>query len=804
MKKKNKFVFHSSLFFSVGRRGIHTQQTHILTWCMEPLPSCRSRLLLHSTASYTYTCMKNTRFHREFPHYTQLDAMDCGPSCLRMIAKHYGRSYSLQNLREKSFITREGVSMLGISDAAESIGFRTTGVRISFEQLVNDVPLPCILHWNQNHFVVCYSIKKNKKLFSKTDDDDYAIKISDPARGKYPMDKKGFEKCWISTKAGRSDCGTALLLSPTPEFYELEDDKQKQEKNLGYFVRYLFPYKSQFAQLIVGMLLGSVFSLILPFLTQAVVDQGIGNNNLSFITLILIAQLVFSITQMGVGFIQSWITLHTNTRISITLISDFLAKLMKLPIRFFDTKNIGDIMQRIGDHGRIQSFMTGTTLSTLFSFFNFFVFAFILAYYNLLILCVFLVGNALYTSWILFFMRYRRKLDNKRFAQSSANQGNMFQLITGMQEIKLNNCEKQQRWKWEAIQVRLFKISIQGTALGQYQQIGSVFFNQTTSLFISYLSAKAVVDGSITLGMMMSISYIIGQLSGPIGQVIGFAQSLQDAKISLERLNEIHNREDEEQTIATKINHLPEDKTIRIENLCFSYDGAERDYVLEDLNLVIPQNKVTAIVGASGSGKTTIIRLLLGFYPPIKGTIKIGETPISEINPHLWRQKSGAVMQDGFIFSDTIANNIAVGEEVIDKKQLLHSVEVANIREFIESLPLKYNGKIGMEGNGVSQGQRQRLLIARAVYKNPEFLFFDEATNALDANNERIILENLSKFYQGKTAVIVAHRLSTVQNADNIIVLDKGKVIEEGTHKELTEKKGAYYTLVKNQLELGI
>lgn len=733
---------------------------------------------------------------KPFPHYQQLDSMDCGPSCLRMIAKYYGRSYSLQNLRERSFITRQGVSMLGISDAAESIGFRTQGVRISLDQLIEDVPLPCILHWNQNHFVVLYNIKKRKS--------GATFKISDPGKGKYDMDISGIEKCWISTRKDGKDSGTALVLTPTPDFYERIDDQEQQKKNLSFYLRYLFPYRSQLFQLVVGMLLGSVFSLILPFLTQAMVDQGIGNRNLNFITLILIAQLVLSFTQMGVGFIQSWISLHMNTRISITLISDFLAKLMRLPIRFFDAKNIGDIMQRIGDHGRIQSFMTGTTLTTIFSFFNFFIFAFIMAYYNLTILVVFLVGNALYVTWILSFMRYRRKLDNARFAQASANQSNMVQLITGMQEIKLNNCEKQQRWKWESIQVKLFKINIQGTALGQIQQVGSLFFSRTTSLLISFLAAKAVVDGEITLGMMMSISYIIGQLSGPIGQVIGFSQSLQDAKISLERLNEINNKEDEIVTVESKINTLPEDKTIKLEDVCFSYDGAEREYVLENLNLTIPKNKVTAIVGASGSGKTTIIKLLLGFYEPLKGKIKVGNYSLTDINPHLWRQNTGAVMQEGFLFSDTIANNIALSEETVDQKKLLYAVETANIKEFIESLPLKYNSKIGMEGSGVSQGQKQRLLIARTIYKNPMFLFFDEATNALDANNERIILDNLKEFYKGRTVVIVAHRLSTVQNADNIIVLDEGKVIEEGTHKELTEKKGAYYTLVKNQLELGV
>jgi ATP-binding cassette subfamily B protein len=553
--------------------------------------------------------------NKSFPRYTQLDAMDCGPTCLRMIAKHYGRTYTLQNLREKCFITREGVSMLGISDAAESIGMHTQGVRINFEQLVNDALIPCILHWNQNHFVVCYGIKKKRN--------DYAIKIADPAGQKYTMNKEEFLKCWISTKSEGKDTGTALLLAPSPEFYDYEDDKTKQEKNLSYFFRYLLPYKSQYAQIVTGMIIGSLLSLIFPFLTQAMVDQGIGNNNLNFITLILIAQLVLSLTQMGMGFIQSWISLHTNTRISISLISDFLTKLMKFPIRFFDAKNIGDIMQRIGDHGRIQGFMSGTTLSTLFSFANFFVFAFILAYYNLTILLVFLIGNTFYVAWILSFMRYRKKLDQKRFTQSAANQSNTIQLITGMQEIKMNNCEKQQRWKWERIQVKLFKISVQGVALGQYQQIGSIFFSRTTSLLISYLSAKAVVEGDITLGMMMSISYIIGQLSGPIGQVIGFSQSMQDAKISLERLNEEHNREDEEQTIVHKLNELPENHSLQMENVNFSYDGAERDYVLEDLSLTIPQNRVTAIVGASGSGKTTIIKLLLCFYPPFKVKIKI-------------------------------------------------------------------------------------------------------------------------------------------------------------------------------------
>lgn len=734
--------------------------------------------------------------HKSFPAYRQLDAMDCGPTCLRIIAKYYGRNHSIQYLREKSFITRVGVSMLGISDAAESIGFRTNGVKITFEQLVSEKPLPCILHWNQNHFIVCYGIRKKGN-------GDYEIKISDPVGQKYTLGRKAFLKCWISSRAEGEDVGTALLLTPTPDFYTQDDFDEKKSRSISYFIRYLTPFRSQIIQIMLGMLVGSVLALILPFLTQSMVDQGIANSNLNFVTLVLIAQLILFITQLSVEFIRNWITLHVNSRISISLISDFLSKLMKLPLRFFDTKNVGDIMQRIGDNDRIKSFLTGSALTTLFSFVNFIIFAVILACYNVIILGVFVLGNTLYITWILLFLRYRRKLDMARFSQASAEQSNLVQIVTGMQEIKLNNCEQQQRWKWERIQVKLFKISIKGLALGQYQQIGSVFFSQITSLFISFIAARSVIEGDMTLGMMMSVSYIIGQLSGPIGQVIGFVQAAQDAKISLERLNEIHNKEDEEQTIESKINELPSNKTIQVENLYFSYDGADRNHVLNSINLIIPENKVTAIVGASGSGKTTLIKLLLSFYQPNSGKIKIQETPLNDINPHLWRRKAGAVMQDGYIFSDTIANNIVVGEDIIDKKKLLHAVKMANIKDFIESLPLKYNTKIGMEGNGISQGQRQRLLIARAVYKNPDFLFFDEATNALDANNERVILDNLNDFYKGKTVVIVAHRLSTVQHADNIVVMDNGKIIEEGTHKELTAKKGVYYTLVKNQLELG-
>lgn len=741
---------------------------------------------------------------RSFPNYSQLDQMDCGAACLKMIAKYYGKNYSIKTLRDKSYITRRGSSMLGISDAAESIGFRSSGIKLSFEQLEKRIQLPCILHWNQNHFVVLYDIIKRPPPFLSKSKDHYNIKISDPEGGKYSLSKEEFLKAWGSTISKGEDVGTILTLTPTPEFYTAEDEFEKKDKKIGYFFRYLLPYKSQLFQIIASMLIGSVIQIIFPFLTQAVVDQGIGNKNLSFITLILIAQLMLFITQLVVEFLRSWLTLHVNARVNISLISDFLIKLMKLPLRFFDSKNVGDLLQRIGDHNRIENFLTGSSLTTLFSFTNFIIFAFILGYYSLVILSIFILGNALYILWILVFMKYRKRLDYKRFAQASAEQSNLIQMITGMREIKLNNCEKQERWKWERIQVRLFNISTKSLALGQYQQSGSIFFSQTTSLIITFIAAKSVVEGNMTLGMMMAVSYIIGQLSAPISKTIEFIRAAQDAKISLERLNEIHSRSDENQTFAEKINDIPEKKDIVIENVSFNYEGAERNYVLENIDLIIPENQITAIVGASGSGKTTLIKLLLNFYEPTKGNIKIGNDHLKDLHPYMWREISGAVMQDGFIFSDTIANNIAVGVDKINIKLLAHAVRIANIQDFIESLPLKYNTYIGMDGSGISQGQRQRILIARAVYKNPDFLFFDEATNALDANNERVILDNLNSFYKGKTVVIVAHRLTTVQHADKIVVLDKGKIIEEGSHEQLTAKRGAYYTLVKNQLELGL
>lgn len=727
---------------------------------------------------------------QRFPFFKQLDAMDCGPSCLRMIAKHYGKNFSLQTLRDRSYLTREGVSMLGISDAAESIGMRSIGARVSFEQLTEQVPLPCIVHWKQEHFVVVYKIKKGK------------IYVADPAYGLLKYSVSEFMKGWTGSTDTENAKGLCLLLEPTPDFYNIEDETT-DKSSFRFLFAYLKPYKKFLIQLALGLFLGSLFQLIFPFLTQSMVDVGINNRNMGFVTLVLVAQLVLFISQTTVEFIRNWILLHLTTRINISLISDFLVKLMRLPIGFFDTKMIGDMMQRIGDHVRIEQFLTNQSLNVLFSMFNLVVFSIVLAIYSWQILAIFLLGSILYVIWILIFMRRRRELDFRRFTQLSDNQSKLIELITGMQEIKLNNSEKQKRWEWERIQARLFRVNVQRLSLTQTQTIGSGFVNQLKNILISFLSAKLVINGQMTLGAMVAVSYIIGQMNAPIEGLMNFFQTAQDAKISLERLGEIHDKEDEEKADEPKITVFPENKELSINSVHFQYEGPHSPMVLKDINLHIPAEKTTAIVGMSGSGKTTLIKLMLGFYQPVKGDIHLGDIQLRNFSSRLWRDKCGVVMQDGFIFSDTIINNIAVGQEVIDREQMLHAVRMANIQDYIESLPLGYNTKIGQEGVGLSQGQKQRILLARAIYKNPDFIFLDEATNALDANNEKIIMENMEEFYKGRTVVVVAHRLSTVKNADQIVVLEKGAIVERGTHKELIAKKGQYFHLVKNQLELG-
>lgn len=736
------------------------------------------------------------RVIRNFPHYQQLDEMDCGSTSLRMIAKYYGREYSVEMLRQHCHITRNGVSMLGISEAAEYLGFRTLGVRITMEQLANDATLPCILHWNQNHFVVCYKVKKDRS-------GRYRFYISDPASQKLCYTEEEFMRCWLSTTVQGKDCGMALLMVPGVNFGKRKEECESRRQSLGFFIKYLQPYHSQIVQLLLGMLLGSILQLIFPFLTQAMVDWGINGRSLGIITLILIAQLMLFVAQLSVNFIRGWILLHVNSRIDIALISDFLIKLMNMPLHFFDTKKIGDLIQRIDDHSRIKSFLMGNSLGIVFSAANFIVFSVVLGYYSLLVLGIFLFGNALYVLWVTSFLKYRRELDFKRFNQSATERNKMIQLIQGMQDIKLNNCERQKRWEWERVQVKLFRISVKGLTIGQLQQAGSLFFSQSTNIIISFIAARSVIEGGMTLGMMMSLTYIIGQISAPINDFINFMQVLQDAKISLERLNEIHSQEDEDTGIEGKTTHLPKDHTIYVEHVTFSYDGAERNYALDDVSLEIPAKLVTAIVGESGSGKTTLIKLLQGFYQPNHGSIKVGSVDLSAINPHLWRSVTGSVMQESFLFSDTIAHNIALDTDNMDLERLQQASLMAKADGFIRKMPLGYNTRIGMEGNGVSLGQRQRLLIARAIYKNPEYIFFDEATNALDTSNEAEIMSNLNDFYRGKTVVVAAHRLSTVKNADQILVMKQGKIVERGTHRELLLQRGYYYELVKNQLELN-
>lgn len=778
-----------------------------------------------------------------------------------MISKHHGRHYTAQTLRDLSQVGRDGASMLGISEAAEAIGFKTVGVKVDLGKLASDAPLPCILHWSQNHFVVLYKITKSQNLGSSVlrrlrggrrpiqvkatlnedviDFDRYhedlisdpvsencVFYIADPAKGLVEYSSEEFGKYWLATSYNGRMEGFALLLSPTSRFFEADGEDGGKIQFTQLF-GYLWQYKKLVIQLALGLLLGSAFSLALPFLTQSVVDIGIGTQNVEFIYLILVAQFALFLSSASVEFIRSWILLHISTRLNLSILSDFLAKLMRLPMSFFDVKRFGDIMQRIGDHRRIESFLTVQTLSVTFAVLNLIIFGFTLAIYNLSIFLVAFIFSLAYAFWVILFLRKRRKLDSKRFQYSSKNQGQIVQLIQGMQDIKISGAETFKRWEWERTQAGLFKWSVKNLSLSQIQQTGAVLINNVKNIFITFLAAKAVIDGQLSLGGMVSIQYILAQFNAPIEQMASFLQSWQDAQMSLERLNEVHTLEDEEPYGGKTQTNWAEHSDIYLENLTYTYPGAGNAPILRGISLNIPCGKTTAVVGVSGSGKTTLLKLLLRFYEPEKGGIYLNSTttytkpvnedklhssvqsafttkiPISLVSHRAWRQKCGVVMQESFVFSDTIARNIAIGEEVIDQDKLFSAAQTANIHNFIKSLPLGYHTLIGAEGTGLSQGQKQRILIARAVYKDPRILLFDEATNALDANNESLIMTNLESFFKGRTVIVVAHRLSTVKKAHQIVVMGDGEILEIGSHRELLNLKGKYFELVSNQLELA-
>lgn len=726
---------------------------------------------------------------KEFPHFRQLDNKDCGPTCLRMIAKHYGKTFSREFLRDKASITKTGVTMAGIAEAAEAIEMRTLGMRISLESLVTEAPTPFIVPWRQKHFVVVYKTSKTK------------IYVADPAQGLLTYSHEDFKKAWTNTT---DDTGFVLLLEASPQFYAFEEDKTKT-KGFSFLLPYFRPYKKLIRQLFIGLMVATIIQFILPFLMQTVVDVGVNNRDISFIYLILISQLVLIFSQTLVSIFREWLLIHITSRFNIKMISDFLFKMLKLPVSFFDTRNTGEHLQRIQDHTRIQNFVSSSTLNMIFSMITFIIFNCILAYYNLKIFFVFIVGAILYVGWTFFFLKKRAELDYKRFDEASQSQNSLIQIINGVKEIKINNSQRKNRWKWEYNQISLFKTSLSTLKLAQYQSIGATFINEIKNIVITFLAAKAVVDGNLTLGMMISTQYIVGQLNLPLSNFIIFIQTWQDAKISLERLSQVHTRDDEDIATAKKSNELPDTKTIEIKDLSYRYGGKSTPFVLKNVNCIIPEGKTTAIVGASGSGKTTLMKLLLKFYEPTNGSITIGSVDLNNINNDFWRLNCGAVMQDTFMFNDTIGGNISESEqnEMIDRDKLNNAAFVSNIGDFIQKLPNKYNTELGTSGIRLSGGQEQRIMIARAVYKDPFYLFFDEATSALDANNEKVIMENLNTFITGKTAIIVAHRLSTVKNADTIIVLENGEIVEQGNHNYLTKLRGKYYELVKNQLELG-
>lgn len=724
-------------------------------------------------------------------NFRQLDNSDCGPACLCTIAHYYGKELSLSSVAAKSYKKKTGTSLLNLKDSAEGLGFHCVGVHTTMERLVEMNAFPCIIFSNQSHYVVLYKVTERKCY------------VADPSKGLLTYRKEAFMKSWTSGDDGNNEKnkGIALLLKPTNEFYELEEVKG-HGINLRSLFSHILPYKSYLLKIMLGLLIAGLISMSLPFLTQLVVDNGIQNKNITFITLLFVAQMLLIIGQSFNHYIQNWLLLHVTSRISVSLVSGFLSKLMKLRISFFDTKMIGDIIQRINDYERIETFLTGSLISIITIFVSFLIFGSVILKYSFYILLIFLVGSICYIVWVLLLMRKRAIVDYMKFQETAINYSNIIQIITGIQDIKLNNCEKKKRWQWEKTQIKLHEISMSGLKLSQTQKIGGDLIDNMKNMAISFLSATFVINGDLSLGMFFAIQFTVGQLNVPLYQSIGIMQSWQDVQLSLKRINEVYGNEEEENANAT-VNHISSGMDIRFENVSFRYGGANSPFALKNISLVIPNRKVTAIVGYSGSGKTTLLKLILGYYDPTEGEILLEGISLRDVNKDYWRSKCAIVMQESFIFSDTIGENIGLAENEPDSDRIAKAAEIANINTFIESLPMKYKTCIGSEGQNLSTGQKQRLLIARAVYKNAEYVFLDEATNSLDATNEKNIMDNLSRHFQQKTVLIIAHRLSTVKHADHIIVLDKGCIAETGTHAELIKRKGYYYKLIKDQLELG-
>lgn len=738
---------------------------------------------------------------KRFPKEFQYDSVDCGSACLAMIASYYGIETSRERISELCKTTLNGVSLLTVREAATQIGLSGTGLSLSLEELMEIKPLPALLHWNGRHFVVLFDIKARldgKKRF----------RVMDPAYGEVMFSEEDMREHWLEKGKGDKQTGRLMIFEPagtggrdTADFCE-KRKRNAYKKGIRLLARYFYAYKAVLAKISVCVLAVSVMQLFLPFLTQAIVDKGIGDSDIHFIYLVLLAEAALIIGSTLGDFIRRWLLLKMSVRINLSLISDFIIKLVKLPMSFFNAKKTGDLLQRIDDHKIVEQFITSNSLTVVFSFFTLVVFSVVLAIYDFRIFCIFFVGSVLYALWLMLFLKKRRLLNYKFFNKRSKNQSSIYQLITGMEEIKLQGCADRKREEWEKIQLDLLDLNMQSLQLGQRSETGTVLINEVKNALITVVSAASVISGDITLGMMLSIQYIIGQLTVPVKQSVGFIFSLQDLRISMERINDVYEREEEVRPGQIVPEELPCGDIV-IDNVCFGYDNSNRRKALDGVSCIIPRGKVTAITGCSGSGKTTLIKLLLQYYKPQEGSIKIGGTDLFALNPQWWRDKCSAVMQDGYIFSDTIARNIVPKDVEIDRQRLEYAVRMANAHDTVMALPLKYDTFIGDEGQGLSAGQKQRLLIARAVYKDVPFVFLDEATNSLDAKNEKAITENMQSFYEGKTVIVIAHRMSTVMNADQIIVMDAGKIVETGTHRELVESRSYYYDLIRNQLDLG-